>query len=65
MDMPIGKGKTLLIIQLVCLALVWVAVSIRLYTRTRILGGNKWEDYLMYGAFVCSKEWPRDFTKLH
>lgn len=62
MDMPLGKGKTLLIIQIICLAIAWVAVSIRLYTRTRILDGNRWEDYLMYAALVRLADYRRNIS---
>ncbi|KAK0761659.1 hypothetical protein N5P37_005641, partial [Trichoderma harzianum] len=36
---------------IICLFFALLSVSLRLYTKSRILNGNKWEDYLMYFAF--------------
>lgn len=59
-----GKGEALFIIQIICLSFTWISVGLRLYTRTQVLDGNRWEDHLMYLAFVCITGCIPDYNKV-
>lgn len=46
------RGATLLVIQVVCLALVWIAIALRIWIKTAIIKKRTWDDIWMYFSVV-------------
>ncbi|KAM6514145.1 hypothetical protein FALCPG4_015304 [Fusarium falciforme] len=42
------RGATLLVIQVLCLALVWIAIALRIWIKTAIIKKRTWDDIWMY-----------------